>query len=90
MCWNVSFGKTLYIKNLKTVLSLYTSKDDFMSLSVKDLCAFNKDETLSRIQLLPSLRLLSITLRTWWKRNISLFSSRSCHILTSYKVGNVS
>ena len=56
MYWNVSFGQTLYMKNLKDMLSLYTSGDDFLSLSIKDLCAFHKNDTLSRIQLLPSLR----------------------------------
>ena len=52
MHWNVFFGQTLYMKNLKDMLSLYTSGDDFLSLLIKDLCAFHKNENLFRIQLL--------------------------------------
>ena len=60
MRWNISFGQTLYMNNLKSTLSPYIDEDDFKTLSIKDLCAFHEDETLSRIQLLPSLRLLPI------------------------------
>ena len=74
MLWNVSFSQTLYMKNLREMFSLYSSGDDFLSLTVKVLCAFHEQSTLSKIQLLPLLRLMPI-LRKWWRRNQLLFSS---------------
>ena len=36
--WNVLFVKTLYMKNLRETLFLYSSGDDFLSHTIKDLC----------------------------------------------------
>ena len=87
MCWNISVGQTLYMNNLKSTLSPYSAVDNLKSLSIKDLCTFHEEDILSKIQLLPSLRLLPIP-KTWWYLNKNLSSSRWCNILTSFKVGN--
>ena len=49
------------------MLSLYSTSDDFLSLSIREFFAFHKNDTLSQIQLLPSLKLLPM-LRMWWMR----------------------
>ena len=37
MHWNISFGQTLYMRNLWDMLSLYSSGDALMALLIKDL-----------------------------------------------------
>ena len=87
MEWNLSNSGSLYMNNLNSLLRTYSRSSDFADLTSKMLCSFHEDKILTKIQLLPSLKLLMVPKR-WWSMSLHLLNSRWRFILTRFKVWN--